>query len=143
MTEIDLNGIAALVYRFFLGLDRRDDQAVAALMAKQGVWNRQGEELIGPAAVLAALGTRDTKRRTAHTVANLWAESVNSKTACVHYYLIAYETRLDEAGVESQPRMLGVRQCTDEWVVEDRHWRIARKQSHRILPAGAAPVQAE
>lgn len=135
MTEIDLNTIHAVVYRFFLGLDRRDNHMVAGLMAEEGVWHRQGSQLIGRAEVLAALEARDPKRRTAHTVTNLWIESATLRTVRVHYYLIAYETVLDNEGREGSPKMLSVRQGTDDLVLEGGSWRVQSKQSRRLLPA--------
>ena len=135
MAEADLNAIGAVVYRFFLGLDQRDNQGVAALMAEDGVWHRQGVELAGPAAVLAALEKRDPKRRTAHTVTNLWVESATREAARVRYYLVAYETTVDAQGRESEPRMLGVRDSTDDLVPENGSWRVRRKHSRRFLPA--------
>ena len=135
MAEADLNAIGAVVYRFFLGLDQRDNQGVAALMAEDGVWHRQGVELAGPAAVLAALEKRDPKRRTAHTVTNLWVESATREAARVRYYLVAYETTVDAQGRESEPRMLGVRDSTDDLVLENGSWRVRRKHSRRFLPA--------
>ncbi|HEY0294427.1 MAG TPA: nuclear transport factor 2 family protein [Bordetella sp.] len=135
MTEVDLNAVSAAVYRFFLGLDQRDNQGVAALMAREGVWHRQGAELVGPQAVLQALEKRDPKRRTAHTVANLWVEAATPQTARVRYYLIAYETTVDAQGRESEPKMLGVRESTDDLILEDGAWRVRRKHSRRFLPA--------
>lgn len=135
MSEIDLNAIESVVYRFFLGLDQRDNQSVAALMARDGVWHRQGAELVGPSAVMDALENRDPKRRTAHTVTNLWVETATPKAARVRYYLVAYETTVDAQGHESALRMLGVRDGMDDLVLEDGNWRVLRKKSRRFLPA--------
>lgn len=135
MNSHDYNTIAAVVYRFFAGLDTRNHTASAALMARNGIWNRQGTELVGPDAVLAALEKRDPKRQTAHIVTNLWIEDATDSTACVRFYMSAYETQTGADGKPGAPQFLGVRACVDELVKEEGQWRIRSKTSHRFLPA--------
>ena len=135
MIETDINAVQAAVYRFFLGLDRRDHHMVAELMARTGVWHRQGVQLMGPDAVLAALEERDAKRHTAHTITNLWLESMTANSARARYYLVAYETKLDEMNKESVPKLLGIRECIDDFILEDGNWRVQNKQSTRLLPS--------
>lgn len=119
--------------QFFHGLDARDNEAVAALMARDGVWMRQGTALRGPDAVKAALEKRDPSRHTAHLVSNLWVEHATETTARVRFYMMAFEIRSDAP----TPQMLGVRDSVDELVLEDGQWRIARKESRRIMPPEA------
>jgi len=133
MSNPDINTLASIVHQFFRGLDGRDNEAVAALMAREGVWVRQGVELKGPQAVLQALQARDPQRQTAHLVSNLWVENATPTSARVRFYMTAFETR---PGVE-KPEMLGVRDSRDDLVLEDGHWRIARKESRRIVPPEA------
>jgi 3-phenylpropionate/cinnamic acid dioxygenase small subunit len=102
-------------------------------MAENGVWMRQGTALEGPQAVKAALEKRDPARHTAHVVTNLWVEHATENTARVRFYMTAFETRTDAPA----PQMLGVRDSTDELVLENGQWRIARKDSRRILPPEA------
>lgn len=135
MTSHDFNTIAAVVYRFFAGLDTRDHAASAALMAENGIWNRQGNELAGSAAVLAALEKRDPKRQTAHIVTNLWIEDATANTARVRFYMSAYEIQTGNDGQTGAPQFLGVRACIDELVKEGDQWRILMKTSRRFLPA--------
>jgi hypothetical protein len=135
MTTQDTNALASVVYRFFSGLDCRDHRGAAALIAKDGVWHRQGSALVGPVVVLEALEKRDPKRQTAHLVTNLWVEQASAASARLRFYLTAYETLRAADGTVGAPQMLGVRDCTDELVLEDGHWRIASKTSHRFLPA--------
>lgn len=131
MHSHDVNALAAVVYQFFGGLDRRDHQTTAELMAGDGTWERQGTRLVGPQAVLEALAQRDPRRRTAHLVTNLWIEQATPTSARLRYYMTAYET----SDVASQPKMLGVRDCTDDLVLEDGRWRIQWKKSHLFMPA--------
>lgn len=135
MTSHEYNTIAAVVYRFFAGLDTRQHAASASLIAKHGVWNRAGTELTGPNAVLAALDKRDPKRQTAHIVTNLFVEDATDTTARVRFYISAYETHAGDDGKPGAPQFLGVRACIDELVMEDGQWRIQSKTSHRFLPA--------
>lgn len=135
MTSHEYNNIAAVVYRFFAGLDTRHHAISAGLIARDGVWNRAGIELTGPDGVLAALDKRDPKRQTAHIVTNLFLEDATETTARVRFYMSAYETHNSEDGKPGAPQFLGVRACIDELVMEDGQWRIQSKTSHRFLPA--------
>lgn len=135
MISHDFNTIAAVVYRFFAGLDTRDHASSAALMAKNGIWNRQGNELAGPAAVLAALEKRDPKRQTAHIVTNLWVEDATATSARVGFYMSAFEALTGDDGQPGAPQFLGVRACIDELIKEGDDWRIQMKTSRRFLPA--------
>ena len=135
MTTQDFNTLAAVVYQFFGALDRRDHQATAQLVAKGGTWQRQGADLVGPDAVLAALEKRDPKRQTAHVVTNLWIEQASDTSARVRFYMSAYETLAGEDGKHGAPHFHGVRDCTDDLVREDGQWKIWWKKSRRFLPA--------
>ena len=50
--DADYHACARATLSFFHALDTRRYEDVAALMARDGVWLRQGVELAGPAAVL-------------------------------------------------------------------------------------------
>ena len=124
----------ALVMQFFRGLDTRDHASVAALMAPDGVWVRQGTPLVGPEGVMAALEQRPLNRVTCHLITNLWAEHLDEQRARLNFYLTAYEGTL-ENGTITGSRMLGVRFCTDELVYLDNAWRIKNKSSVAQMPA--------
>jgi len=47
-----------LLFKFYYCLDTRDYHGAAALFHPDGVWVRQGEQLLGPPAILAALALR-------------------------------------------------------------------------------------
>ncbi|MDH0686357.1 nuclear transport factor 2 family protein [Achromobacter animicus] len=135
MQSDHIHTFAAVVYQFFGGLDRRDHVSTSQLMATGGTWQRQGTDLVGPAQVLAALEKRDPRRQTAHLVNNLWVDGASATRARLRYYMTAYETTTAPDGTVSAPQMLGVRDCTDELVLEDGQWRIWWKKSYRLLPA--------
>lgn len=126
----DTQTLTNIVYEFFRGLDSRDNDAVASLFARDGVWVRQGIPLQGPDAVRVALEQRDPGRHTAHLVTNLWVEQATENTARVRFYMTAFET----TQTASTPQMLGVRDSVDDFVLEEGGWRIARKESRRMLP---------
>jgi hypothetical protein len=135
MASHDVHVLSNVVYQFFGGLDRRDHQSTAQLMARSGTWHRQGMVIVGPDAVLAALEKRDPMRQTGHLVTNLWLERATETTARLRYYMTAFETVSTGDGATSAPQMLGVRDCTDDLVLEDGQWRIGCKKSHLFLPA--------
>lgn len=133
MSAPDTNTLARVIYQFFHGLDARNNNAVARLMSRDGIWMRQGTALKGPDAVRKALDERDPNRRTAHVISNLYVEDSTLNTARVRFYITAFETNSDT----SVAQMLGVRESIDELVLEDGEWRIAFKESRRIVPPEA------
>jgi uncharacterized protein (TIGR02246 family) len=130
MTLPDTSTLASVVYRFFHGLDTRDNDGVARLFARDGTWVRQGAPLTGPDAIRAALEQRDPARGTAHLITNLRIEHATPASARVRFYLTAYESRPGEDALH----MHGIRDCLDELLLEDGEWRIGRKTSYRLLP---------
>ena len=126
----DTQTLANIVYKFFRALDSRDNDVVVSLFARDGVWVRQGISLLGPEAVRAALEQRDPARHTAHLVTNLRVEQATEGTARVRFYMTAFETTASNPASQ----MLGVRDSVDDLVLQEGHWRIARKESRRLLP---------
>jgi len=135
----DRHACARVTLSFFHALDTRRYEDVAALMAEAGIWQRQGAELVGPAAVLEALQARPAKRTTCHVVTNLRVELEEPQTsgqpprARVYFYLTAYDngSNGDGAGM----RLVAIRDCCDELVKTQQGWRIARKSSRKRLPS--------
>ena len=136
----------ALVMKFFAALDTREHRVAANLMAPDGVWWRQGRQLTGPAAVLAALEQRPANRHTCHVVTNVQFAHVDDQRAELSYYLTAYESLVDDApeGAASADgatargaapvRLAGILLSEDQLTVIDGQWRIHRKSSRRMLP---------
>jgi len=132
-TAEDTVAAAALTHAFFAGLDLNDPDAVAACMAPDGVWVRQGTELKGPEAVRQACAARPRDRATAHVISNLTAWAAGEGRMRVRFYLSAYLSAHKDGGW-SAPSMPGVRWCTDDLVRTPAGWRIARKDSRALLP---------
>ncbi|MBV6304862.1 nuclear transport factor 2 family protein [Candidimonas humi] len=134
--DADYHACARATLSFFHALDTRRYEDVAALMARDGVWLRQGVELAGPAAVLATLRARPAARATCHVVTNLRVEPGEAQAggeplrAQVYFYLSAYDNG-DEQGM----RLVAIRDCCDELVKTPQGWRISRKSSRKHLPA--------
>ncbi|CAB3627809.1 nuclear transport factor 2 family protein [Achromobacter pestifer] len=121
-----------VVLRFFHALDTRRHEAAAALMAKDGVWMRQGRRLSGPEEVLAALNARAPERSTCHVITNLRLADLGETEATVIYFLTAYDSVPAEQG--GAPRLVSIRECRDILRKTEEGWRLADKSSRRHLP---------
>ena len=78
------------VIRFFAALDAGRIDEVAASFATDGIWHRQGVELLGPAGVASALAARPAGRITAHLVQNFVADFDDESGARVRYIVLTY-----------------------------------------------------
>jgi len=123
----------AVVLAFFHALDTRRHEAAAALMAADGVWQRQGKTLQGPQAVLQALEARPAGRTTCHVITNVRLLESAAGRASLGYSLTAYES-VAQDGVPGAPRLVAIRDCRDTLVHTPEGWRLADKQSRRHLP---------
>ena len=123
----------AVVLAFFHALDQRRHEDVAALMAEDGVWMRQGKALRGPQEVLQALHARPAGRTTCHVITNLRLLYASGGRAELGYYLTAYES-VAQDGTAGAPRLVAIRDCRDTLVQTPQGWRLADKQSRRHLP---------
>lgn len=123
----------AVVHGFFDALDMHAHDRALALFAADGVWERQGNTLAGRAAIGAALEQRSPQRRTFHAVCNPVVSLESPNQATVRFYLMAYETQLDQD--RSQPLApIGIRRCEDRLTHDGHTWRIAHKASQAHLP---------
>lgn len=122
----------AVVLEFFHALDTRRHEAAAALMAENGVWQRQGRRLSGRNEILDALNARAPERSTCHIITNLRLVELAGERATVGYFLTAYESVPNEQG--GAPRLVSIRECQDVLAETDGGWRLAEKSSRRHLP---------
>ena len=76
------------VARFFRALDDRDYPTLAALLAEDGVWSRQGAELRNAADIDAAMAKRSPTMRIHHLLTNLYAEMAGEDEAEVTGYML-------------------------------------------------------
>ncbi len=130
-------GCQQAVHRFFAALDASDYDAVAAGMAPDGVWYRQGKELKGPDQVRTALADRPRGRVTAHMVQNLVVELEDQNTASVRYFSLVY--RHDGDGSAPGPAPLGqplsIASNTDRMRRDGDRWLVVERRSRRVFGA--------
>ncbi len=79
---------AQTVIRFFRALDDREYSTLAALLAPDGVWHRQGAELRNEADILAAMAKRSPTMRIHHLLTNVFAEPRGADEAEVTGYML-------------------------------------------------------
>lgn len=123
--------LASLPATFFGAIDQHRYEDVAALMAKDGVWHRQGKVLAGRDAVLEAMRQRNTAMATAHLVTNLIIErSAGGATLTFHGVGLGYE------GPKGRPYPIvgpaQIARYVADCVQEDGAWKIA-KMSNEVL----------
>lgn len=93
MSPHEAHEVAAIertLSRFFLHLDLREHRELSAMMADDGIWERQGKKLQGPAMTLAAMNERPDGRTTLHVVTN-WVIDMNGADAAhASFYMVAF-----------------------------------------------------
>lgn len=82
--------IERTIYRFFLFLDERRYGDIAALMASDGVWHRQGKALRGPGDVMEALKLRPAGATTRHLITNVIVDVTGETSADATFYLAVF-----------------------------------------------------
>lgn len=76
------------VMLFFRHLDERHYDALAALLAPDAVWHRQGKVLKGPAEVHAALKQRSATMKIAHIITNLAFDEYEPEHCTMRAYML-------------------------------------------------------
>lgn len=114
--------------RFFHHLDRGNYEAVAALMAEDGVWVRQGKELVGPDAVLGALRGRPADFVTRHLLSNLLVEITGDREATVAYELSVYGRKGEEPA-----HHMSILTGEDRLLRTEAGWRIQLKKARPVF----------
>jgi hypothetical protein len=115
------------VMLFFRYLDERQYDALAALIAPQGVWRRQGKALVGAEQILAALGQRSPTMRIVHLITNLACDQSDADHCSLRGYMLV--VRHDPGTVTAGPLPLkGIESVRDLQVNLERHngqWLIS------------------
>ncbi|MCW8084177.1 nuclear transport factor 2 family protein [Sabulicella glaciei] len=131
-----LIGCQQAVHRFYAALDASDYAGVAASMAPEGSWHRQGKMLTGPDEVRAALAERPAGRVTAHLVQNLVVDLADERSATLRYMTLVY--RHDgEGGTGPAPlsQPLSISAHVDRLRREGDRWLAVERRSRRIFAA--------
>ncbi|GAC1341935.1 MAG: hypothetical protein NVSMB18_15030 [Acetobacteraceae bacterium] len=79
---------AGTVLRFFRALDDRDYGLLAALLAPDGAWHRQGAVLRNEADIMQAMASRSPTMRIHHLLTNVYAEVRSETEAEVTAYML-------------------------------------------------------
>jgi len=126
-----------VILRFFRALDESNVEALLSVVAKDGVWVRQGTELAGHAAIRDAFAQRPANRTTLHLVTNLVVDVDGAATARATSYLTVH-AETGQAGREvcpaGPPKLIAVSN-TDLRRDEDG-WKILTLRSRPIFRAG-------
>lgn len=75
------------VMLFFRHLDERSYDALAALLAPDGIWRRQGKVLRGPQQVLNALQQRSPTMKITHIITNLVFDKYDTQCCTMRGYM--------------------------------------------------------
>jgi ketosteroid isomerase-like protein len=116
-----------VLQRFFHNLDNRNYDALAALMAGDGVWHRQGKALRGPAGVLEAMAARPKDATTRHIITNLVVDAIDANHVEAAFYMTVFGRSGPAVAGETAPveLPLTVAACQEKLVLTDAGWRIA------------------
>jgi SnoaL-like domain len=118
--------IERIIVRFFYYLDERLYENLAALMAADGVWTRQGERLHGPAMVLAALKERPPGLMTRHVISNILIDLPEPTRAEASFYMTVFrrdgELPVDGPAPMELPHVVAL--CRQKLSQGEQGWRI-------------------
>lgn len=119
---------AQTVIRFFRALDNREYGTLAALLAPDGVWQRQGAELRGEADILAAMGRRSPTLRIHHLLTNVFAEPHGEDEAEVTAYMLVvrHDSGAEPAGSSPLSGVESIRTTRARLRRTPQGWRILR-----------------
>ncbi|GGE50086.1 hypothetical protein GCM10011360_41380 [Primorskyibacter flagellatus] len=82
--------ISNQIKRFYMALDERDADALAAVIAPDGCWRRAGVDHIGPDAMRALIAERAPDRHSRHVLSNIVVDVLDERTATVRLYNTAF-----------------------------------------------------
>ncbi len=117
---------AQTVARFFRALDDRDYATLGALLAKGGVWHRQGAELRSLADIEAAMAKRSPTMRIHHLLTNLFAEPRGEDEADVVGYMLVvrHDSGVAPAGPSPLQGLENIRTMRARLRNTSKGWRI-------------------
>jgi hypothetical protein len=123
------------IHSFYMSLDGSDFQAVSSLFASNGIWHRQGKQLVGPAAVLEALLDRPAGRVTAHMVQNVVITVIDTQSASATYLNMVYRCDRKEPSSEPAPmHPLSILKYVDSFTKDPKgNWLLLSKTSKPIF----------
>ena len=128
------------VMLFFRYLDERRYDALAALLAPDAIWRRQGKALEGPQQVLEALQQRSPTMKIAHIITNLVFDECETQRCAIRAYMLVVRHEPGEPiqgpcplqGIES------IRNVHIQMKPIDGNWRIAELTAEETIFAANA-----
>lgn len=119
---------AQTVIRFFRALDDREYRTLAALLAPDGAWHRQGVELRSEADILAAMDRRSPTMRIHHLLTNVLAEPHGDDEAEVTAYMLVvrHDSQAEPAGPSPLSGIESIRTTRARLRQTPQGWRILR-----------------
>ena len=119
---------AQTVTRFFRALDDRDYGVLAALLATDGEWHRQGAVLRSEADILAAMAKRSPTLRIHHLLSNLFAEPHGEDEADVTGYMLVvrHDAKAEPTGPSPLSGIENIRTTRARLRQTADGWRIVR-----------------
>lgn len=123
-----------LVYRFYRHLDEGRYDDLAALFVENGVWNRLGRDLVGPAAIRDVMKERKAWL-TVHIVTNVQIVLTGDHHAETFQYVTLYrhEGWEDTKGPAPVVPPLAILRHRDQLVCDSGVWKFQRKTSRAIM----------
>jgi hypothetical protein len=127
--------VEKVAIRFFHYLDSYRYDDLAGLFTPDGVWHRQGKELRGSAALLAAMHARPAGTVTQHVASNILVDVLDADHAETTIYLTVYAHAGDATTKPpvpmSPPGQVGI--YREKLARTPDGWRIAEITSQQIF----------
>lgn len=116
--------------RFYHCVDSSDYETLATLVTEDTMWQRKGESLKGPKAILAALQQRDLARKTSHQITNLYVlHESDPEYATAYYYVNVFDNQAPEGGLQLKTIM---KSC-DRFQLRDGRWSLISKHASKLI----------
>lgn len=123
-----------LLYEFYACLDEKRYDDLGNLFVEDGAWVRLGKELVGPAAIKAAMAERDDWL-TAHLVTNARILVRDADHADTIQYITLYRQEGVDPSAGPSPVVppLGILRHKDQLVRSGGKWKFKRKTSRAMM----------
>lgn len=130
--------ISSQIKRFYVGLDDRDYEAMAAVFAPDGCWTRAGVDVNGPEGLRKLLDERPLDRHSRHVVSNIIVDLNDDGTASMRCYNTAFvhtgPTGDRGAAPLELPSSLGL--LSGIFTKVDDRWRLENLRSRPAFKKG-------
>lgn len=116
------------VIRFFRALDDREYGTLAALLASDGAWHRQGAVLRNEADIMEAVARRSPTMRIHHLLTNVFAEPCGEDEAEVTAYMLVvrHDSKAEPVGPSPLSGIENIRTMRARLQHTPEGWRIRR-----------------